>query len=35
MSRMVVIVEIRETLNSAGKLDESTATVLAKLESGN
>ncbi len=35
MSRMEVIVEIRETLNSAGKLDESTATVLAKLESGN
>ena len=34
-SRMEVIVEIREALNSAGKLDESTATVLANLESNN
>ena len=34
-TRMEVILEIREALNSSGKLDESTATVLTKLESGN
>jgi len=34
-TRIEVIVEIREALNSAGKLDESTATILNNLESGN
>ena len=34
-TRIEVIVEIREALNSAGKLDESTAAILANLESGN
>ena len=34
-SRMEVIANIREGLNSAGKLDDSTAKVLANLESGN
>ena len=34
-TRIEVIVEIREALNSAGKLDESTTAILANLESGN
>jgi len=34
-TRIEVIIEIREALNSAGKLDESTAAILANLESGN
>jgi len=34
-SRMEVITDIRESLKSAGKLDDSTATILANLESNN
>jgi len=34
-SRMEVITDIRESLKSAGKLDDSTAAILANLESGN
>ena len=34
-TRMEVIVDIREALKGTGKLDESTAAILAKLESGN
>ena len=33
-SRMEVITDIRESLKSAGKLDESTAAILANLEIG-
>ena len=34
-SRMEVIIDIRESLKSAGKLDDSTAEILANLESSN